>query len=423
MNISFTVDLLSLILQTGLYIFLNPLFWLVIVFIYFQTKKLLNQEASLYGLENKRRLYIIKYLFYLVLLGLIGGFIGSLSFVLIGVTLSDIGIGYLWLIAILGLLINARFLCFSYAGGIVALSSIFLGWPEVNVPAILVIVAVLHMIESILIYLNGADRPLPLTLHKKGTGTVGGFVLQKLWPIPFVALIALTAAEREFTGTGVLEMPDWWPLMDTVIKAGPGEMIMYFLLPVAAGLGYGDLAISSKPVKRARNTSSYLFLYSLILLGLALAGVWVFPLLIMAAFFSPLGHEIVIKYGLRSELKDQPFFTRPDSGLLVLGVYPDFPAAKAGLQQGDIIEVVDNKKVLTIADFNEYTANKKTVDLSILNGKDKRLSLQEKPSGICFLKEEAQKDLSELTTGKGILVKFFYNILARIKNLSVFKNN
>jgi len=45
---------------------------------------------------------------------------------LLGLSLSQIGLLYIWPVALLLLLLHPRFLCFSYAGGIVALAVLVL---------------------------------------------------------------------------------------------------------------------------------------------------------------------------------------------------------------------------------------------------------------------------------------------------------
>jgi hypothetical protein len=87
-----------------------------------------------------------------VLVGLAGGLAGSLLVILIGVSIEDHttagggslaeAITYIWIIAILLSMINPRYLCFSYAGGIVALMNLLLGFPSVNVPGLMALIGV-----------------------------------------------------------------------------------------------------------------------------------------------------------------------------------------------------------------------------------------------------------------------------------------
>ena len=127
-------------------------------------------------------------------LGLVGGLLGSYLMIFIGLTLSESGLIYLWPVAILLMLINMRFLCFSYAGGC---------WPW---PAC-----------SLVFRYKGAPDPGPggypapggkflifsaviwvqyqLILAARGRIT-GGFTLQKFWPIPLVVLAVIAGAQR-----------------------------------------------------------------------------------------------------------------------------------------------------------------------------------------------------------------------------------
>ena len=412
--ITFIFELLGLIIKTGLFILINPLFWLVLILIYQQFKKIVKKEEIVYGIKETRG-SIIKRLLFAFGYGLLGGLLGSFIFVILGVTLSDIGIGFLWLVAILLLLFDIRFICFAYAGSIVSLSSLLLGWPRVNVPAILILVAVMHLVESILIYTNGADRPLPMTLVHKKYGTAGCYLLQKLWPIPFVAMVALSVAESEITA-GVIDMPAWWPLIETLVEAGPRETLLYILLPVVAGLGYGDLAVANRPQVRARLTARNLFVYSGLLLILVIISLY-YPLILpLAALFSSLGHELVIKKALHCEQSKPPRYLPPEKGLLVMEVYPEYPAAKAGLTRGDIVHFVDGIMIGSVAEFNSLVSQKNRVELILETGEKKILENDEIVPGIAFLKKEANQDLSLVKHRNGILKKLIKKISNVIKS-------
>jgi hypothetical protein len=93
--------------------------------------------------------------------GFIGGLFGSFLVVLLGITIETYvpnsqgafasGITYIWIIAILMAMIHVRYLCFSYAGGLVALVSLIFGFPNVYVPGLMALVGILHLIESLFI--------------------------------------------------------------------------------------------------------------------------------------------------------------------------------------------------------------------------------------------------------------------------------
>ncbi len=119
---------------------------------------------------------------------------GSIVMVAVGVTLDNTGILYVWMIAIVLMLINPRYMCFSYAGGLLALASLAFGFPRIDVPALMAIVAILHLVESVLIFLNGCKHSIPVFMEDKTHGVVGAFNLVRFWPI----LIIMTAIMGKF---------------------------------------------------------------------------------------------------------------------------------------------------------------------------------------------------------------------------------
>lgn len=296
----------------------------------------MEQEAKVYGIKEVKRELFYRRILSSLAYGLAGGLLASSIFIFLGVTLTDIGIGYLWLVAILGLLVNLRYLCFSYAGGIVSMSSLLFGWPVVNIPSILALVAILHLVESILIRISGDDDPMPLVTEDKDGRPAGGYILQKLWPIPVVAMLVMAMAPEDLMES-LIRMPDWWPLITPLMEAPPGKELVFLLFPVAVGLGYGDLALAHSPEERVRLTSRDLFLYSLILLLLAVGSSF-YPLLLpFGALFSFLGHELVIHRGLKIEKEAPPLYGLPNEGILIHGVYPNSRAYRVGFRRGDTL--------------------------------------------------------------------------------------
>jgi hypothetical protein len=164
---------------------------------------------------------------------------------------------------------------------------------------------------------------------------VGGFTLQKFWPIP---LVALTVAG--FSLSPVSDMPRWWPLIKPGLDGG--ELYLeYALVAVVAGLGYGDLAIARNPRAKSRLSALYLAIYSLVLLLLAVSAQYFRGLVPVAALFSPLGHELVIYLGKKTELAGPPFYASSKSGIKVLDVLRDSTAWVAGIRSGDILVAIN----------------------------------------------------------------------------------
>jgi len=309
------------------------LFLLVVFIIAVQYHRMEKMRQGFFGFKTR---HTGKDILAAVFAGILGGLAGSFLVVFIGLTLSVEGLGYLWPVAILLMLINIRFLCFAYAGGVLALSNLLLGFPEINVPQIMALVAVLHMVESFLILTGGHLGAVPAYIKGPGGKIVGGFTLQKFWPIPIMILVVITGGMIE----GGIEMPDWWPLINPGVTDGTAGLT-YMLLPLVAGLGYGDIAMARSPAEKSRLSSFYLGGYSLILLVLAVFAGQSRAVALVAALFSPLGHEAVIYIGKRIELKQKPLYVPPAQGTRVLDVFPGGPAWRAGLRSGDVITAVN----------------------------------------------------------------------------------
>ncbi|MGE5579889.1 MAG: PDZ domain-containing protein [Bacillota bacterium] len=296
-------------------------------------------------------------------LGLLGGLAASILLVMIGVTVSDSGVGYLLPIALFMFLWSPRFLCFSYAGGLLSLSYLMFGWPRVNVAAITALVACLHAAESLLIRMSGESCSTPVYIEGKEDRTVGGFSLQRFWPTPIIVLALMRVPDVSALG-GVINLPDWWPLIKAPEIAGVGTPV-FTMLPVVAALGYGDLALSRTPREKARVTSRNLFFYSAILLGFSIAAsrwpafTWV------AALFAPLGHEAVIYAGNSDERERDPRFVSSAAGLTVMDVFDNSPAAEAGLGQGWVLSTAQGLPLRSRHDLDEILKEPGDVSFSV----------------------------------------------------------
>lgn len=336
-------DIFPIILMNIEVMLREPIFWLVVVLVGMQYRRMQSLREEFYGVPLKSNWNEVGSA---IILGLLGGLLGSIIMVFIGVTLTGSGLMYIWPLAILLMLINARFICFAYAGGILALAKILFGFPQVNVPQVLALVAVLHMVESVLIFFSGHLGAIPAFFRDRAGRVVGGFTLQKFWPIPIAALAFVAGMD---VPPGSIDMPEWWPLIRP--EAANAENIIYTLIPVVAALGYGDMAIARDPRRKSRISAGYLALYSAALLVLAVLSDRSTLLAVAAALFSPLGHEAVINIGRRLELRDPPVYVPRPEGLALLDVVPESPAWNAGLRSGDLVLAINGVPVRSRADL------------------------------------------------------------------------
>lgn len=320
--------------------------WLIIFFVSYQYRRMADTEQTLYG---RTRITVWRSTLEAAAHGLFGGLVASFLLVFVGVSIGERDILYLWPVALLLMLFHPRFICFSYGATLIGVSHLLTGWPDVNVAGIVGLVAILHVVEGILVALGGDDGAIPFYVRHRRAPVVGAFSVQRFWPVPLVVLLALSLPPGLQVET--VAMPDWWPLVTAPSSLESESSTGLVLWPVAAALGYSDLAVSSEPRARSRQAAGLLLLYSGVLLGLAIAGSrW--PSLLWVAVVASGGlHELMIQAGVKLELGGEPRFIAPRRGVLVMDVFPDGYAHSLGLQRGDIITAINGRPVHNKDDF------------------------------------------------------------------------
>jgi len=371
-------DFLPLVLKSFLTAFGEIVFWIPFLIVALLYRKMAKTSLYLFGTpgESPWRLTLLTAFF-----GILGGFFGSCLLIFVGISVHEIGGIYLLFTALLLMLIQQRFLCFAYAGGVLSLCSLLLGFPVISVPHVMALVAVLHLVEALLIYFTGSIEAPPIYVATKKGRIVGGYNLQKFWPVPLVLLFAGVYPDPQIV-KGVVSMPDWWPLLQPELSALQGE-IVYSLLAIPAVLGYGDIAISASPREKTRIAAWELAGYSVLLLLLAVCASY-FPLLAYpAALFGPLGHEIVIYLGQKREAGREPIFVQQTRGVKLLYVSRKSPLAKAGVTAGDIlltikgIPVNENKEIRAIkAELPEELKKIELEYLAVATGKQHKVLVE-----------------------------------------------
>lgn len=340
------LDIFLLIVRSLPLALLNPFFWVAILIIWKQYEKTAKFEKNMFG---KLKISPGGKVVYALIMGVVGGFVGSIVVTVLGVSIDEAGLVYVWPIALLLMLLHPRFICFSYAGGIISLFALITGKINVDVAGLMALIAVLHLVESILIYFGGYFHASPVYIKDDNFGVIGGFSLQEFWPVP---IILLTVVMGEAPTEGIVQMPNWWPLLKppaNIMQLSP----TFMMIPIVAALGYGDIALTTTPKKRCRKTGINLLVFSLILLYLSVMASHYLSFAYIAAFFAPVAHEVLILLGKRSEKQNPPLFRAPEYGEMVLDVIKGSKAEKAGLRSGDVIVNINGKDLIDTNDFED----------------------------------------------------------------------
>ncbi|KPU26983.1 hypothetical protein TR13x_07625 [Caloranaerobacter sp. TR13] len=331
------IEVLYLSALSLLQVFFNPIYWGIIVLLYFQYKKIGKMEKNILGINKKSNRMRV---FSSMVKGTLGGILGSLIIILLGVTIQANDFKYIFLLAVILMLTHPRFICFSYAGGIISLSYLLFGYPRVNVSSIMAIVGILHLIESFLILVDGDSTKIPIFVERNKK-IVGGFNMMRFWPIPFIVLLTV----GEMVSSNGVNMPNWWPLFKPENVSLNADNIIYMMIGVVAALGYGDMAITDYPENKVKESSRNLFIYSILLIILSVVSTYIYVFKYIAALFGTLAHEGLIQIGRSKEKSGKAKFECPEFGVKILDVMPDGIAEKIGLKSGDIITSVNGNRV------------------------------------------------------------------------------
>ncbi|HZK34758.1 MAG TPA: hypothetical protein VFD33_05570, partial [Bacillota bacterium] len=216
---------------------------------------------------------------------------------------------------------------------------------------IIALAGILHLIESILIIINGWNEAVPVVLEGEQGNPVGAFVTEKTWPIPLILLVVPFIDQQ--TSSGGISMPQWWPIFESTLGI---ETLA--LLPLAFIINYKDITTGLAPKRRSVKAGFTLLACSLIVIILALISKVFYPMKYAVIALVPLIYLIVGRIDLKRRKNEKAIYDAPWRGLRILGVYPDMPAFKMGARPGDILLNINGRAINSIKMLNEALSEK-----------------------------------------------------------------
>jgi hypothetical protein len=390
---------------------INTGFLLIVFILFLMYKRTANLERGILGQE---KMQLSNRIIRSIIMGTIGGAMVTFVIIALGISIELTGFFYLFILAVILMSINPRYLCFSYSGGLICLSSLIFGVPRIDVTGIMAIVAILHLTESFLMFMDGSYGSSPVFMESQGHGVIGGHLMQRFWPIPFVILTVTTGTGDS---SGTISMPSWWPILHPAIENM--ENMIFAMSPIVAILGYGDMALSGIPKEKVKTSALRLFVYSVILLGLAIVSSYLYIFKFIAAIFAPLAHELLIIYSNREEKSKKPLFAAGDYGVRVLDVVIGGIAYHMGMKPGDLIISVNGTISNTQYDIYDILSENPTyvwVDAVDYKGEKKRYHYRQYPTaianlGIIYVPRDGNVPL--VKSREGFLARFIKSIFRK----------
>lgn len=289
-----------------------------------------------------------------VITGMMLGLIVSILYVFLGIQISYQGVMLIWVTSFILMLFRVRYLNAVYAISILGIiqwiigffqNEQFEGWAgriiheieALDIPALLVLSAVLHLFQALFIQLQRGQGSSPVYFEGKRGKLVGGYHMQYYTPIPLLLLVPAVS------GSGAI-LP-WNPLLI-------GESQQYILFGLPLLIGFEEMTKSMLPDEKASLTSKRLLLYSAVLLVVGLLSIWWNPFTMIAVIVAFLGHEALVWISAYEEENRSPIYVHPKQGLQILAVLPGSPAEELGIMAGEVIYKVNGQVVQSEADLH-----------------------------------------------------------------------
>lgn len=204
-------------------------------------------------------------------------------------------------------------------------------------PSLVILMALLLISEGILITKNAGKGTSPKLVKSKRGQNVGAHVVKRFWLLPMFLLIPGEALTLPF---------DWWPVFNIGAES-------YSLILVPFAIGFNQQIQGMLPKQSIQLQGRRVTTLGILILILSVIGYW-YPLISIAvAALAIIGRELI---SLMQRLKDDnlPFyFSKKNNGLMIIGIIPESPADKMGLQVGEIISKINGVKILDEQVFYE----------------------------------------------------------------------
>lgn len=291
-----------------------------------------------------------------IVIGIFAGTIGSVMMSYLGVVFDESSsVDLIFLVSIVFMFFNPRFICFAYSGAALAFVSLALSFIGVlfNIPnldilkidvvALMTMVAILHFIEGILIMIDGETGYIPV-FTSRGDKVVGGFALQRYWALP-IAIFFMLHNTSAISSSWQVPLPDWWPFVKSSISVDILRTAVVALIPFYGMIGYNSVTFTKNRKEKTLISGFFVIAYSLVLFVFAQLAVFNSFFKFLLVIFAPAAHEAIIIFQRYWELKGKPKYISNEDGIMVLDVAPNSPATEMGIKSGDVLVEVNNKKI------------------------------------------------------------------------------
>ena len=348
------MDLLLYVLRSLSYVIVEPslilMLILVGVFFYFKNRKIAILQKVTIGekINSPLELTLSQ-----IVLGILLGIIGSVILSTLGIVFEeDSGIIYLLLLSIFLMFIKPRFVCFSYSAAILGAISLiitfvmgYLGkeniYLNINIMCLMTFVSVMHILEGILVMIDGDKGAIPIFSSRKNK-IIGGFALSRYWVLPIAIFIAYSLQSGDSFGTESILTPTWWPLLKSNYIMNIINGFLLSATPFFGVLGYSSVTFTKRKKEKAVSSGLYIITFGIILGVIAQLAKFGTIGEIVVLIFAPVAHEFMLYIQRKKEEKSEAIYVSDENGIAILDVVPYSEIESFGVKSGDKIVKVND---------------------------------------------------------------------------------
>lgn len=335
------------------------------VILYRQNKKTTLMQKMIIGdsLNSAFELTISQ-----IVIGIFAGVLGSVIISFLGVAFDENSAVYLiFLISIFFMFWKPKFICFAYSGAALGFISLFLeliskvyagvklnlfgntlnladvSILKIDIGGLMVVVAVLHIIEGLLVMIDGKRGAIPVFTNRDEK-IIGGFALRRSWVLP-VALFFIVANASSIGMTESVATPDWWPILKSSPIARIAKDAAVSLFAYYGVIGYSTVTFTRNKDQKVLSSGIGLLLYGVALFSAAQLAPLGYIYQLFVVVFAPLAHELMLNLQRYMEVNGKPKYVSTEEGIMVLEVAPNSPASEMGIKSGDMLLEVNSRKI------------------------------------------------------------------------------
>lgn len=202
-------------------------------------------------------------------------------------------------------------------------------------PTVAILLGLLLFAEGFLIAKNAIKKPSPGLIISKRGQTVGRYASRRIWMLPLFVFIP----------GGNLPAPfDWFPVFSI-----DGQSITPIVIPFL--IGFSQKVQGILPETAIKASGRQVILLGTVVLAVAVGGYWYPYMSIISVVIGLIGREGIYYFRKRSDRNLPIYFSRSKLGVRILGVIPETPAQKMGLELGEIVTKVNGIHVTDEREF------------------------------------------------------------------------